>query len=282
MPSAAMLSHLTSNVTFLVPIWKIIAVDGTVAAYAGHTRNLTFSSVDYTAASVESTQFSQTLGVMSPNHVELFGTFDTIITESDVHGGKWRNAKVTFEYISYDPATGAASATVTGSVAKMRGQVGKISVNNGTYKLELRSLSDLLQQEIGSLTSPLDRNRTVADLGVSLAPFTFARTVTASPDRRNFTVDGAAQVNDYFAYGKVTFTSGANNGLSMEIKANVGNVIELQLPLRSTIAIGNTCSLVAGYNSTREQCRDKFGAMVNFRGESDLPGLTKAILTYPE
>ena len=67
----------------------------------------------------------------------------------------------------------------------------------------------------------------------------------------------------------------------MEIKGSTGNVIELQLPLRSTIAIGDNCSLVAGYNSTREQARDKFGAMVNFNGEVDLPGV-KGIVKYPE
>lgn len=282
MASASMLLHLAQNVTFLVPIWKIIAPDTTVAAYCAHTRALTFSSVTYAPAPVESTQFSQTLGVTQANHVEVFGVFDTIITESDIHGGRWRNAKVTFEFISYDPATGAASATVTGSVAKMRGQVGKISIDNGTYRMEVRSLSDLLHQEIGSLTSPLDRNRSPEALGVAMGPFTFARTVTAVGDKRNFTVGGAAQVTDYFKYGRAEWSTGGNAGLKMEIKASVGNVIELQLPMRSTITIGDTLNLIAGYDSTREQCRDKFAAIDNFRGEPDLPGLSKGILTYPE
>lgn len=277
-----MLTHLAQNVTFLIPIWKMTAPDATVAAYCAHTRGITFSSVTYTAAPVEPTRFAQTLGVLQANNVELFGVFDTIVTEPDVQGGKWRNAKIVFEFISYDPATGAASATVTGSVAKIKGQAGKFSINNGTYTVEVRSLSDLLQQEIGSLTSPLDRNRNPEALGVAMGPFTFARTVTGFADKRNFTVGGAAQANDYFKYGRAEWATGANAGLKMEIKANVGNVIELQLPMRSVIAIGDTLNLIAGYDSTREQARDKFAAMENFRGEPDLPGLTKAILTYPE
>lgn len=277
-----MLTHLAQNVTFLIPIWKMTSALGTVAAYCAHTRGITYDSVAYAAVPVEPTRFSQTLGVLQANNVELFGVFDTIVTESDLQGGKWKNAKIVFEYISYNPTTGAASATVTGSVAKIKGQAGKFSINNGTYTVEVRSLSDLLQQEIGSLTSPLDRNRSPEALGVSMGPFTFARTVTGFTDKRNFTVGGAAQAANYFKYGRAEWSTGANAGLKMEIKANVGNVIELQLPMRSVIAIGDTLNLIAGYDSTREQARDKFAAMENFRGEPDLPGLTKAILTYPE
>jgi len=278
--SASMITALQSNVTFLVPIWTMLSTDNTRASYCAHTRNLTFNSLSYTAAPVEPSRFSQTLG-LDANHVELFGVFDDVVTEANVQGGKWKNAKITFEYIAYDPATGAASTTVIGSVGKMKGQTGKFSINNGTFRVEFRSLSDLLGQEIGELTSPIDRNRRPEDLGVSMAPFTHTRTVTAVADRMNFTVGGTAQVNDYFKYGRAEFTSSANSGLKMEIKSSVGNVIKLQMPMRSAIAIGNTVTLIAGYDGSREQARDKFGAMEAFNAEPDLPGL-KAVLQYPE
>ena len=67
----------------------------------------------------------------------------------------------------------------------------------------------------------------------------------------------------------------------MEIKSNVGNAITLQLPMRSDIQIGDTVDLIAGYDGSREQARDKFGAMEMFDGEPDLPGL-RAVLKYPE
>lgn len=258
----------------------MLATDGTRASYAGHTRNLTFNSLTYTAAPVEPSRFSLTLG-LDANHVELFGVLDDTVTEPGIQGGKWKNAKITFEYIAYDPATGAASATVTGSVGKMKGQAGKFTLNNGTFRVEFRSLSDLLSQEIGELTSPIDRNRRPEDLGVSMTSFTHARTVTAVTNRMVFTVGGTAQANDYFKYGRAEFTSGANSGLKMEIKSSAGNVITLQLPMRSDIAIGNNVTLIAGYDGSIEQARDKFGAAINFNGEPTLPGL-KAIIKYPE
>lgn len=281
-PSAAMLSHLSGNVTSLVQIWSMIAADSTEARYCAHTRNLTFDSETYTAAPVEPTRFSETFGVQEANHIEVFGVFDSVVTEADVQGGKWRNAQMVSEYVVYDLATGAASATVTDSIKKIRGQAGKFSINNGTFRVELKSLSDRLQQDIGSLTSPLDRNRSPEALGVSMGPFTFARTVTGTPpDRRNFTVTGTTFADEYLKYGRVEWSTGANAGLKMEIKNNVGNVIELQLPMRSAIVAGDTMNLFAGYNSTRDQARDKFAMAINFDGEPDLPGI-KSVLSYPE
>jgi uncharacterized phage protein (TIGR02218 family) len=163
----------------------------------------------------------------------------------------------------------------------MKGQAGKFDIENGTFRVEFRSLSDRLSQEIGELSSPIDRNRRPEDLGVTMTPFTHAREVTAVVDRRNFTVNGTAQANNYFQYGRLTWTSGANNGLQMEIKGNTGNVIELQLPMRSTIAIGDDVTLIAGYDGRRETARDKFGAAEAFNGEPDLPGI-RGIISYPE
>jgi len=283
MPSAGMLTHLAQNVTLLIPIWKMTATDNTVAAYAAHTRNLTYNSVSYTAAPTEPTRATQTLGITQANHQELFGVLDSIVTEADLQGGRWKNAKIVTEYIVIDVATGQPSATITDSVQKMKGQAGKISINNGTFRVEFRSLGDLTSQQIGEYTSPVSRQRTLLDLvgAGAIGTYTFARTVTSSSDRRNFVVNGTAQANDYFQYGKVTFTSGANNGRSMEIKASVGNAIELQLPMMSNIANGNTVSLIAGWDGSRDQARDKFGAAENINSEPDLPGL-KAIIQYPE
>lgn len=272
--STALQDHLASNVTFLVPVWKMTATDGTVAAYAAHTRNLTFESVTYLAAPVEPTRFTQTLGVLKANHVELFGVFDDTVTEHDVQAGKWKNAVMVFEYVNYLDLS-------MGSVGRMKGQAGRFTINNGTFTVEFRSLSDLLGQEIGELTSPVDRNRRPEDLGVNMEPFTFARNVTASADRANFTVDGAAQENGYFNYGRAEWTAGANEGLAMEIKTSVGNVIELQLPMPSEIAVDDEVTLIAGYDGSRDQARDKFEAADKFNGEPDLPGL-KAIIKYPE
>ncbi len=83
---------------------------------------------------------------------------------------------------------------------------------------------------------------------------------------------GLASIYDY---GMVTFTSGENNGLSMEVKAYVPGTIVLQLPMPYEIAAGDTYSLVQGCDRSFVTCRDRHDNAVNFRGEPHLPGQDK-------
>ncbi len=86
------------------------------------------------------------------------------------------------------------------------------------------------------------------------------------------TPQGTASV---FDYGKVTFTSGANIGLSMEVKTYVTGTIVLQLPMPYPIEAGDTYSLVQGCDRSFATCRDRHNNVINFRGEPHLPGQDK-------
>lgn len=280
MPSAAMLLHLASNVTFLAELWRMTAPDGTVAAYAAHTRDLTYDSVLYKAAPVEPTRPTRKIGV-EPDGAELFGVFDSIVTEAGLVGGKWKKARIQKDIVNYTDLT-------MGSALIQKGFAGEFSIRNGTFRVEYRSLSSLLQQRIGDLTSPLDRRRTLAETGISLAAHTHATTVQSFTDRRKFKVSYVQPSSDYFKYGLATFTSGANNGLKMEIKSSTTadggtrTEIELQLPMPSAIAVTDGVSLVRGYDGTRAGAKLIDTALVtSMEAEPDLPGLN-SILTYPE
>lgn len=270
--SAAMIDHLAGNVTFLAELWKMVARDGTVAAYAAHQWNITFDSVLYVSAPIEPTRSTTKIG-LDADSAELNGVFDDVIIEQDVRAGKWRGARITKEIINY-------LDTSIGSVSKQVGFAGKFSISGDRFTVEFLSLTSLLSQEIGDLTSPLDRRRRLSELGIDITSFTHARTVTTFTDRRNFTVDGAAQADGYFKNGVVLFTSGDNDDLEMEIKDNVGNNIELQLPMPYNIANGNTVTLYRGYLQTRDDAK-AVGAMIGLEGEPDLPGLNE-VYTYPQ
>jgi hypothetical protein len=78
----------------------------------------------------------------------------------------------------------------------------------------------------------------------------------------------------FFDFGKVTFTSGLNINLSMEVKRyNVG-LVELQLPMPYPIEVGDTYTIVSGCGKRfTEDCIQKFNNAINFRGEPHLPGV---------
>lgn len=86
------------------------------------------------------------------------------------------------------------------------------------------------------------------------------------------TVTPLGGTSGYFDRGLITFTSGPNTGLSMEVKSyTVGQMI-LVLPMPYVVAVGNTYSLIAGCDKTFPTCRDRFSNVLNFRGEPYLPG----------
>lgn len=270
--SAGMIAHLQSNCTFLCEVWVIAASSGAQAAYASHTRDLFFDSRTYKATPIEPARMNRKLG-LEPDTTELTGALDDQITEVDIAAGKWRMARIQRDIVCYTDLS-------LGPVQKTLGYAGQFTVRNGLFTVEFQSISQMLDQEIGDLTSPTDRARTLAETGVNVASFTHAGTVTAVTDRRRFTVS-VVQANDYFRYGKITFTSGANNGRSMEIKLNTAGALELQLPMPSAVANGDGVSLIRGYDGTRAAAKALGSAAVlNYSGEPDLPGM-RGVLQFP-
>lgn len=82
----------------------------------------------------------------------------------------------------------------------------------------------------------------------------------------------------YFDSGLITFTSGANAGLSMEVKAYAPGCITLQLPMPYVIDVGDAYTLTPGCTKRfAEDCKAKFNNVVNFRGEPHVPGMDKML-----
>ena len=82
----------------------------------------------------------------------------------------------------------------------------------------------------------------------------------------------------YFDGGVMTFTgpSGCLNiGLSMEVRSYVPGQITLQLPMPYQVQVGDTYSMTVGCDKSLTTCHDRFGNVVNFRGEPYLPGIDK-------
>lgn len=108
---------------------------------------------------------------------------------------------------------------------------------------------------------------------------TLTGTVTAITDNRVFQDSSRDEPDAYWDYGKVTFTSGANNGLSMEIKSftyvngspGVAE-ISLFLPMPNDIALSDTYTIVTGCQKRfTEDCVGVYDNADNFRGFPFIP-----------
>jgi uncharacterized phage protein (TIGR02218 family) len=91
---------------------------------------------------------------------------------------------------------------------------------------------------------------------------------------RAFYANGVAgQPDNWFTNGLITFQSGENFGLSMEIRAAYSSgYCELEQQMPFTIAPGDNFLITAGCTKRfNEDCVGKFHNGINFRGFPHLP-----------
>jgi hypothetical protein len=80
-----------------------------------------------------------------------------------------------------------------------------------------------------------------------------------------------ANATGYFDYGLMTFTSGLNSGLSMEVKAYAPGSITLKMGMPFLVAPGDTYTMTAGCDRSYETCKTRYNNVINFRGFPNIP-----------
>lgn len=108
-------------------------------------------------------------------------------------------------------------------------------------------------------------------------------TATFTPDTAQFLdnipVGGSLPTTtNWFDDGLATWTSGANDGLTVKVKSSTAaNVLTLSLPMLATVTAGDTLTLVAGCQKRLIDCSTKFSNVLNFQGEPHLPGIDEVV-----
>lgn len=256
--------------TTLATCWKATLVNGTVYAATSLDRDLVFSGVTYLAASSYRPSNVDSSNELNPDNLELDGYLSaSFITDADIQAGLWDYAAIELFEINY-------LDTSIGRNLIRSGTLGQVKTGRQTFNAELRGLMQAYSRVIGRLTT----QTCTADLGDArctkvLTSFTFTGTVTSATGNRVVSDSGRTQANDYFTGGKVTFTSGPNTGLSMEVTAYTVGVLTLALAMPYTVSAGNTYSVIAGCTKRfSEDCVGKFANGVNFRGFPHVPGVS--------
>lgn len=87
----------------------------------------------------------------------------------------------------------------------------------------------------------------------------------------------------YFGYGLCTITSGANAGISREVKSSAPGQWTLQDRFPFDLVGNETYSMIAGDDKTFTTCRVKFANQLNFGGFPFVPGQDSALqVGHPE
>lgn len=301
---ADLLSHLAGEVRTLATCWKLTRGDSVIMGFTDHDVTFDYDRGDGDGAITykASTGFTPTSfavkGNLSVDTLNVGGPFGTVdsedIREADLIAGLYDEAVIEIFMVNYkDVATAGTPTTnpiLTSSkdIPLTKGNLGEIQRLRDTFVAEMRSLSHYLQQQIGEVYTPYCR----ADLGdsrcgVTLASFTVSGEVTAVTsnvifdDTTTAGITGAA--DNYFNLGLLTWTSGDNNGLSMEVKdfdaANDRFTLVEAMPY--DVQVGDTFDVYPGCDKSLSTCINTFNNVINFRGEPYIPG-SDYLATYPD
>lgn len=266
-------AHQAEPVTTLAWCWKVTRRDGLTFGFTSIDFPLLIGGVTYEASTGVTPGSIEDKADLSVPNLQVAGLLDAVsITEEDLRAGLWDLATVEIFEVNY-------SDLGMGIMALRSGSLGQCSAGRTGFRAELRGLAQKLQQPLGRVfTAGCQALLGDAECKVDLVPLTHSATVTAATSGRQFTAASLLQADDYFGGGLVRWTSGANEGVNMEVLSFGAGEFVLVLPLPHVIEVGDAFEVVAGCRKRKaEDCRDKYSNVVNFRGHPHVPGNDKVL-----
>lgn len=273
MSGAALYAHLGSGATTVCRAWTVARADGTVLGFTDHDRDLVIEGVVCRAdTGMTARALQQTTGLSVDNSEAVGALSDASVTEADLLAGRYDGAEVRAWLVNW--------ASPDERVEQFRGALGEIVRAGGSFRAELRGLSDALNRPQGfayqsGCSAVLGDSRCRFD---TAQPGYFAeRIVETVEDARSFRFASLAGFDDrWFEYGRFEVLSGPAAGLVGVVRVDrqdgAGRRIDLWQSIPANIAAGDSVRIVAGCNKAADTCRTKFANFMNFRGFPHIPG----------
>ncbi len=274
--SPAFQAHLSKELSTTATLVKITRKDSVVLGFTTADKDLTVSGVTYKADGAFQASAIQNRAALSTDNLDIIGLLDSAsISNADLRAGLYDHARIDVYLCNWADLT-------QGVMQLRRGWLGEVKLIGGKYQAELRGLLDLLQRPFGKTYSPECRyGFGDTSCKINLAGFTVIGTASSAVDASQFTDAARSEANNVFNYGLLTWLSGANAGLSMEVKSFASKQFVLWLPMPNTIAVGDSYSVYRGCDKRFATCQSVFNNAVNFGGFPHLPGVDRA-LNYPD
>jgi uncharacterized phage protein (TIGR02218 family) len=277
---------VSDEITRLVMCWRIVRRDGVVLGFTAHDADITHLGQRYRSApSLVPSALVRSAGT-SVDSIDVRGALShAAISQSDLLSGRYDLAALYMFMVDW-------KFPDAGQIDLGSGRLGSVSSDGHAFRVEVRGLTDALNQPIVEMTSPECR----AGLGdkrcrVALRRFTRLSAVASVQNEQIFEADGLSSYVDAYAYGRLRWISGASSGFESEIMASEivseinFDIARVRLTLRdaplAVLALGDRFEISFGCDKRYVTCLGRFGNQLNFRGEPFVPGVD-ALLRYPD
>ena len=269
----ALQTKLDSGVTTLCRCWLLARRDGTVLGFTDHDRDIAIDGVTCRAGTgLNASEATQQLG-LAVGGAEIAGALaaDTI-NEDELAAGRYDAASVKLYLADWmEPDLRVLLAA---------GVIGEVRREGSSFAAEIRGLAHRLAEESGRLYTPT----CAADLGDARCTVDLDDTalrgsgvVASAAGASSVVATGLdAFADGWFTGGRILWQSGANAGLSVEVKSHridgAGVRLDLWQEMPQPVAGGDGFVVTAGCDKRFATCRDRFANTVNFRGFPHIPG----------
>jgi uncharacterized phage protein (TIGR02218 family) len=269
----ALAAHLGEGVTTLCRCWRLTRTDGAVLGFTDHDRDLLFDGVVHAAATgLDAAEAAAELG-FAVGGGDVAGALSAAgLTDEDIAAGLYDDATVETWLVNW-ASPDERVLLATASIGEIR-RTGRL-LRGRAARPDAPARRNARPRLPGGL---LGRSRGRALPGRAGHAGLLA---TGSVDRSDGALGFAtASLTDYadgwFTGGRLIWTSGANAGRTVEVKAHrrVGPGTEIDLWQRATrpILVGDAFRVSAGCDKSLATCRSKFGNVLNHRGFPHMPG----------
>ena len=261
-------------------LWEITREDATVLRYTNHDVPFVYKDGNtYTPAGGFNTSAQQRTPNIQSHNLEAVGLIDSAaITEDDIRAGLYRNAMVLQRVTDW-------RYPWVGSFQTMRYWIDDITWDETKWVAQMSGITRFFRQTQGEVLNRTCRHDLGdSQCGVNLGSFTDTGEVLTVVNNRQFTTDlptGGPRDDGWYKYGLLTWTTGANAGLTSEVSGSAltDSRIWLRAKTPYDIEAGDDFSVYAGCNKNRSTCVNKFTNIENFGGYPFLPGTDRLIKT---
>lgn len=171
------------------------------------------------------------------------------------------------------------AANPIGSVILFKGRVGTVdSIGRTTAQITVNSDLVLLDLQMPRNVYSPSCQHVLYDSGCTLVKSAFGTAGTVTSVSANpFSVINWSGASTNFNQGTLTFSSGVNAGISVNVKSAVAGIsLSLSYPLQNAPATGDAFTVYWGCDHTQATCTSKFNNLTNFRGFPYIPSPTYA------
>jgi uncharacterized phage protein (TIGR02218 family) len=278
--SSSFSDHIRKDHVTLAQCWVMRRRDGDVIGFTDHDRDLTLPLPEgaVLCQSLEGWQGQKQdteIGLTSErqrqmSNAQVAGVLGgPALREEDLLAGRYDGASIRRFLVNW-----ADTAVFHERDAALLGDIRRAE---GTFIAQLLSPASRLDEERGRLyTRTCSADLGDARCGITLdAPLWQVSGVVEDSDGA-LHVQSAALASypaDQFSDGLLTWTLGANAGLTAQVRSHrTGGHLSLWQRSPALIEPGDSFTIHAGCPKTFEACRDTFNNSLNFRGFPHMPG----------